>query len=138
MNHPQISIVQDKRRAKKTGKYPVKLRVFVKNPRRQKLYATKFEFSEEEFLSTWETSRPRNQFKQNRRMLLALLEKANSIADEMEYFDFDQFERKLFRKASDANRIAFHYEERIGELEADGKISTSELYALSLNPFPSS
>ena len=108
------------------------MRVFVKNPRRQKLYATKFEFSEEEFLSTWETTRPRNQFKQNRRMLLALLEKANSISDAMEYFDFDQFERKLFRKASDANRIAFHYEERIRELEADGKISTSELYALSL------
>lgn len=132
MNHPQISIVQDKRRAKKSGKFPVKLRVFIQHPRKQKLYATKFEFTEEEFNSTWETLRPRNQFKQNRRMLAALLEKANSISEAMEYFDFEVFEKKLYRKASDATRIEFHYKMRISELVNDGKISTSELYALTL------
>ncbi len=41
-----ISIYLDTRRAKSNGKYPVKLRVFTPNPRKQKLYPTIFDFTE--------------------------------------------------------------------------------------------
>jgi len=45
----QISMFMDTRRKKKSNKYPVKLRVFTANPRVQKLYSTKFEFTSAEF-----------------------------------------------------------------------------------------
>src|SRR5690554_6877280 len=44
-----ISIVLDKRRAKKNGKYPVKLRVFTPEPKKQKLYQTVHEYTAEVF-----------------------------------------------------------------------------------------
>ena len=61
-----ISIYLDTRRAKETGKFPVKLRVFTSNPRKQKLYPTKFEMSKADFHSIWETTKPRTEYKKTR------------------------------------------------------------------------
>jgi integrase/recombinase XerD len=59
----QISIVLDKRRRKNNDKYPVKLRVFCKSPKIQKLYPTQFEYTESEFSSIWESQRVKQEYK---------------------------------------------------------------------------
>ena len=69
-----ISIFLDKRRELKSHKYPVKLRVFTPYPRKQKLYQTDFEFSEEDFKSIWETAKPKEKFKGERSEIQNLIE----------------------------------------------------------------
>ena len=59
-----ISIYLDTRRVKYNGKFPVKLRVYTSTPRKQKMYPTIFEFTEKEFNSIWNTSKPRKEFKE--------------------------------------------------------------------------
>ena len=73
-----ISIYLDTRRAKETGKFPVKLRVFTSNPRKQKLYPTKFEMSKADFHSIWETTKPRTEYKKTRLALQEVETKAVS------------------------------------------------------------
>ena len=61
-----ISIYLDTRRQKESGKFPVKLRVFTSLPRKQKLYSTKFEFTQKEFEAIWEKVKPRKAYKEVR------------------------------------------------------------------------
>lgn len=130
-----ISMVLDKRRKKKSGKYPVKLRVFTSTPRKQKLYPTRFEYTEEEFSSIWETVRPRTVYKQARQQLMAIEQTANAIANDMEPFDFILFEKKLFRKRRDGTNVSYLYNERIRELRSFGQINTANNYQLALKSF---
>lgn len=130
-----ISMVLDKRRKKKNGKFPVKLRVFTSTPRKQKLYTTRFEFSEEEFSCIWETVRPRSKYKQTRQMLQAIEQNAWSVANELEPFDFELFEKKLFRKRRDGTNVSYLYSERMSELRSMDKINTSNNYGLALKSF---
>ena len=55
-----ISISLDKRRENKQGKFPVRLRVFTPIPRKQKLYLTTFDFTEDEFNSIWNPKAPKS------------------------------------------------------------------------------
>ena len=53
-----ISVYLDLRRAKASGKFPVKLRVYDSVTQKQKMYSTQFEFIEKEFKSIWKTLHP--------------------------------------------------------------------------------
>jgi len=126
-----ISIYLDPRRAKANGKYPVKLRVYVANPRKQKLYPTKIELSKKEFHSAWLTSRPRNEYKDLRRKLQAIELRANGVAEKLSPFIFEQFEKKLYRKSGDGVRIAYHVDIMIKEMNRQKRVGTASVYDLS-------
>jgi len=89
-----ISIYLDTRRSKASGKFPVKLRVFTSEPRKQKLYPTKFEFTKAEFYSIWETSKPRKKYHETRDELEAIRTLAKDVNKKLNFFTFDQFEKK--------------------------------------------
>lgn len=129
---PFISLFLDTRRAKKNGKYPVKLRVFTSTPRIQKLYPTVFEFTENEFKSIYLTSKPRTEHKEERRKLQAVENKAIDAVKEINPFTFEQFEKKLFRKAGEGMNVFYHYESIIRNLKEQGQIGTANNYELSL------
>ncbi|MEA2041847.1 MAG: site-specific integrase [Bacteroidota bacterium] len=131
MKNHSVSIYLDTRRSKANGKYPVKLRVFQSAPRRQKLYSTVFEFSKSEFESIWETNRPRKKHKEIRSKLQAVELKAYKTAESIDPFSFEQFEKKLYRKAGDGINISYRYSERIAELREFNQISTCSTYELS-------
>ena len=122
----------DTRRSKKNGKYPVKLRVFTSIPRKQKLYPTKFEFTKDEFKSIWETSKPRTHHKDARLKMQAVEMKAEKVASELSTFSFEQLERKLYQKKTDAIKLKYNYVQKINDLEEKGKLSTAESYSNSL------
>ncbi len=126
-----ISIVLDKRREKENKKYPVKLRVFTPKPRKQKLYSTIFEYTEKEFSSIWESSKPRREHKENRKKLFAIENKAMEIAEKIVPFSFDEFEKRMFRKVGDGDMVNYHYKIRIDELKANKQLSTMETYVLA-------
>jgi integrase/recombinase XerD len=127
-----ISYFLDTRRAKKSGKFPLKLRAFTSTPRKQKLYPTVFEFSEKEFESIWLTTKPRTEYKEVRRQMQAVENKAIDAAKELIPFTFEQFEKKLFRKDGDGTNIFYQYETTIKYLKAQGQIGTASTYELSL------
>lgn len=127
-----ISLYLDTRRAKASGKYPVRLRVFTSAPRKQKLYPTVFEFSPDDFASIWETTKPREVHKEMRKQMRSLEMKAIEAADSIKPFSFEVFERKLYRKSGEGENVFWHYEKQIEELKASDQIGTASNYDLSL------
>jgi integrase/recombinase XerD len=127
-----ISLYLDTRRAKKSGNYPLKLRVSTPQPQKQKLFSTKHEFTKKEFKDIWETTRPRAEQKETRLELAAIEAKANEIAKDIKPFDIEKFERRLLRKASDSNNVIFCYNQTIAELTKNQKFGTASNYNLSL------
>lgn len=131
VNNYTISLYLDTRRAKENGKFPVKLRVFTTQPRRQKLYPTKFEFEQKEFVTITESTKPRSEQKEIRRQLQAAEIKAHEVAEKLNPFTFEQFERQLFRKIGDALNISYLYAEVIKELNKRNQIGTASSYELA-------
>lgn len=127
-----ISLVLDKRRIKGNGKFPVKLRMFTPTPRTQKLYPTIFEFTEKEFKSIWETTKPREEHKEIRRQLQLIENNAIDKAKELSPFTFEEFEKKLFRKQGEGENVFYHYSVLIEDLKKQGQIGTANTYELSL------
>jgi site-specific recombinase XerD len=126
-----ISIYLDTRRAKLNNKFPVKLRVFTKVPRKQKLYPTIFEYTEKEFNSIWNTTKPRREYIELREELLAIQSRAISIAKELDFFSFEQFEKKLIRNTSDGTNIEYLYNQKINELNKLERIGSASSYECS-------
>jgi len=129
-----ITIVLDKRREKKNKKYPVKLRVFTPNPRKQILYPTKFEFSESEFNTIW-TGKKLNQEQKEVKLLLRAIEtKAEKAAAKLQYFSFEAFEKELFNdKAKGAKDVCHYYNEAIVKYKKNRQIGTASNYQCSIN-----
>ncbi len=124
-------IVLDTRRKKRTGLYPVKLRVYNKGTP-EKLYKLGLDLSKIDFESIWVKERPRQEHKKKRLLLKGMEHKANTICSELNNFSFRQFERKFFRTTEEGVSVNFHYEQRINQLKSRGSISTAETYSLSL------
>ena len=128
-----VSITQDNRRPLKNGKYPLRLRVFTKNPRSQKLYPTQFELPKGE-LTKIESSR-RNSFEEKE--LLKRIQKleshAQNIIDSLETFSFENFENILYKSRDSKFNVISHFEEKIETLKNSNKLSTAESYSLALN-----
>lgn len=138
MNRIFVSITLDKRRLKQNGKYPVKLQVFQSEPRRQKLYPTVFEFTEKDFQAIWETRKPREENKEERRKLEALEARAYKIIEAIEPFSFDTFEAKLHNNSKSDDKNAFHIFDEIEMRKLEiGSISTAEKYRLAKKSFQS-
>ena len=131
-----ISIYLDKRRLLKSKKYPVRLRVYIPdpiNPRgQQKLYPTKFEFTKAEFASIWETEKPRKEHKSTIKDLQSLIDKAEEVAEKLQPFTFDMFEKRLYQKPGNAEDVFLRYQQAIAHYEANNQIGTASSYDLSL------
>lgn len=127
-----VSIVLDKRRQKKNGTYPVKLRVFTNYPRRQVLYPTAFVFSEQDFFAVWESKKIRTEDRPKRNKLLAIENKALELVEGMKNFSFEEFEKFLYKKPSlDSLDVFTHYDDIVRRNTDFGSISTAEKYHLS-------
>lgn len=131
MNEISVSIVLDKRRAKNSGKYPVKLRVYCPRPRKQVLYNTHFDFTESEFHSIWETKKPRSEFKELRFQLNQLEVSAKTTIGGLKRFSFDAFEKAFFNQQEDYSNAFEVYDDLIRQKSEIGAVSTAEKYALS-------
>ncbi|CAM1352357.1 tyrosine-type recombinase/integrase [Tenacibaculum insulae] len=131
-----ISIVLDKRRVKSNGKFPVKLRVFNKQLKKDKRYPLDIDLSKQEFEAIWvnsENKSLRGARKEMELKLKAIETKANAIAKEMTVFDFAKFEIKLFRKSSDKNSVKYYFDLIISKHLKNNKVGTAESYKYTLN-----
>ncbi len=127
----KISIYLDTRRIMANGKYPVRLRVYSSNTRKQKLYPTIFQFTAIEFEQIWNTLKPRSQNKERRIKLDAVQNKAYEAAEKLKPFSFEGFEKLLYRKKGDGVKIKYHYQQIIQELTQREQLSTANNYRFS-------
>lgn len=134
MSNPlSISIFLDTRRPKLNNKFPVKLRVFSKNPRQQKLYPLDYEFTEEEFKQVWETSKPKKEFRESQLKLQSIQGNASEIAQSLKPFSFITFERIYFdTQFKNKNDIGYYYEQAIKVFNENNQVGTAANYDLSL------
>ena len=130
-----ISIYLDTRRKIKgsDNKYPVKLRLFTKNPRKQKLYSTEFQLTKDEYKAAWLIKNPRKkEYKLLRNKLLAFEAYANEIADGLTRFSIEAFERKFYTGASGDNDVTTYYQQAINQCKRNNRIETAANYGRSL------
>ena len=131
---PSVRIYLDTRRIKKNGKYPLKVSVFTSSPtRKQKLYPTRFEFTQDEFDRIWNTERPRGENKARRTELRALETKIQDVCSEVAPFTFEGLERALNRKPGEAVKVAFQYDRKMKELTRSGQVKSKQSYQSSAN-----
>ena len=131
-NLASISIYLDSRRAKANGSYPVKLRVFTTQPRKQMLYSIPFEYSKEDFKKVWSNKRINKDLKNDNIRIDAIRQKAVDVAKDIQPFSFERFEKLLFRKKGEGASVKYHYDEYITSLKNNTRIGTAETYFYSL------
>ncbi len=128
----QTSIVLDTRRSKSNGTYPVKLRIYSSQLQIKKLYATKYDLSEADFKSIWETQKPRNEHKETRNELQAIELRADDVCKTLNPFSFSQFEKKYLRNTGDGGNVIYQFKQIIDKLKSNNSLSTASNYELSL------
>src|SRR5690606_6800340 len=108
-----ISIVLDRRRIKKDGTFPVRLRVFMPETKKQKLYNTVFSFSEKDFKNIWESGKVKREYKDLKAELHSLERKAEEVAKDLPTFTFEDFERLMFGSTGTKRNVAFFFDKII-------------------------
>ncbi len=135
----EITIHLLKDRAKKDGKYPVKLRIYLSKVRKRKYYSTNFELTEDEFNAIYslpgsngERKRLTPELKEVRKKLIDLEAAANEIADSFNYFTLEAFDREVKKGVvSEEKNLEYFYNTQIKKLKETRSYSTAELYQLS-------
>lgn len=122
----------DKRRIKSNKKFPLKFRVYTTTPKKQKMYITPFDFTEEEYQRLTAGKKLTNEERSSKLKLDKLELEANEIIQNLEYFTFENFERKFFNTKDAGATIFFHYKEQMELFKQRGAISTLDTYKLSL------
>ena len=123
------AILIDKRRAKKDGTYPVKLRVTFQGE--QRYYKNKYSYTEEMFNSIM-GEKTKKGYKEVKLKLNQLEQRAFAIINEMEDFSFSLFEKQFSVKPSDRSNIFYAFDQKIKELYDEGRIKTAKGYESSL------
>lgn len=131
-----ISFFLDKRREKANKKFPLKIRVFQTNPRKQKLLSTKYDLTEKEYNAIFypiKGERVSIEISSLRGDMSEILKKANAVADSIVPFNFEMFEKKLYSKKSQQEDVFYQYDVYIKKLKDEGRIKTASNYECSKN-----
>jgi len=105
--------------------------VYTSLPQKRKYYGTTFDFTEDEFDSIWKSKKPRKEHKELRRQLFAIETKAESVAEKLNQFTFEQFEKQLYRKEGDGIKIKYHYALLIKDFIHNKQLGTANTYQLA-------
>lgn len=112
----------EKRRKRKDGLFPVKIRVT--HNRYAKYYATGFALISADFEKVMGKA-PRNDHKVIRKKLVDLEDKARIILNELPEFSFDEFEDQFLNKKPKTDNFLKLLEEKIKSLQERGQIKTA-------------
>jgi integrase len=122
-----VSLYLDKSRSNKEGKYLLRLQVYDKVNKKRRYFATKFKFTAKEYeniINSKKTTTIKTE-------LYAVLTHAQTIVNEINPFDFDKFEHKLYGKAGMSEKIFYQYNEYVNELIKNNQIGNASNYNLS-------
>ena len=127
-NNVSITLSLDKRRIKTNGKFPLKICVCQKYPKKQNYFPTKYEFDEEEYAEIIYPSkgkREKSTITNLREELTFVKKRAFDVADKIMPFDFEIFKKKLYVTESEESDVFYQYDEYIKKLIKEGRIKTA-------------
>jgi site-specific recombinase XerD len=124
------SLYLDCRKAKKNGKYPLKIRLFNSKTRKQKYFPTNYDFTSEEYSQI--ALKKTKVDKDWDLKLNALILKVNEAVTSTNPFSFEVFEKKLYDKYSKDDLVKLLFENKIKELLNGDKVGTADIYKNSL------
>ena len=127
----QITLYHDTRRSKKHNTYPIKLRVWDSTTKKAKLYHTGQDMTEVDFNKAWLSQKAPKSLQEDRVALNAIISNAEKVAAKADPFSFDDFEKRLYRKAGEGIRVFYHYDEYIKLLKEQKRLSTADSYGHS-------
>ncbi|RCW31959.1 site-specific integrase [Marinilabilia salmonicolor] len=122
---PTFAYWHDTNRAKKTGKYPVKLRVTFR--RKRKYYGTGIDLSKEEW-DKMHLPDVKGKLLKRRRELDQIVQEAEEVGSQMTSFSFHQFEDLFFNAPDDSLSVYDAYDRRIQILEQEEREGTRDNY----------
>ena len=121
-----ISPFLDERYEKKNGLYPLKIRVYYDY--KTKLYPTDLNLSKLDFQQSWLSEKPRSDLKNLKLTITSLVSKVKDVADLLNTFSFEKFEKQLYRGLDDGKDIFYHYREKINILYNNEQIKSAKSY----------
>jgi integrase/recombinase XerD len=98
---------------------------------KQKLYPTRYEYTEKEFKGIWETKKPREEAKLIRAELQVLLDKASELACTLSPFTFEGFEKLMYQDKADETNVFHYYRKAIARYTENKQFGTASNYNLS-------
>lgn len=130
---PTFKIILDKRRSKKDGLYPVKIRVTLN--RIQKYYPMGIDLVESDF-ERIQNSSVRKELRVIKNKIIKWESKANTTLESLSPFSFEEFRLNLYENSSTAIPDLFTlFDRKIKLLHDKGKISTRNIYHEAKNSF---
>lgn len=141
MSKVSASIYHDTCRQKTNNLYPLELRIYHNLETRLypferflKAYPTlKTEITKEDFENQFLAAKPRGDYKALKIEIGKIQTDAQKIIDDLKDFDFDKFEKKVFRETYSSNDVFYYYNSKIQDLNSEERISTASNYNCSLN-----
>ncbi len=119
----------DQRRPNKKGTFPIRIRIMLNSLYRD--YGTKQNASIDEFIKIT-NGHPRGNAADIKIEVLALLERAYKIIQDIDPFSFARFnEVYLNKQNNDKHNIYYWYDDKIKELKSNGQIGTALTYEYS-------
>jgi site-specific recombinase XerD len=139
MKNIVISLYHDTRRSKKSGKFPVRLRLFNSDSKRSTFFPLKYDFSIEEYKKIWEVLPPgkrssaQDKLNEERRLELSdVLTRARDIVKDIDPFTFEKFRAKFVGTRGNKINILYRFNEEIKRLNTEGRIGYAESYRSTL------
>lgn len=133
-----VKLFLDKRRVKENGKFPLKICVYQKYPKKQKYFPTKYEFTDNEYNGVFfpnKDGKAKNAISRLRDELGLVKKNAREVADKIVPFNFDLFEKKLYSKKGKESDVFYQYDLYIEKLKQEDAIKTASNYECSKNAF---
>jgi integrase len=129
MKRATAAIIQDTRRVKKGGKFPIKLRITYNGI--VKYYQTDKNLNEVEYKRLHD-EKPPKKFQEIRDDLFVLLSRAKEILHKLPNFSFPAFERKFYNESSGHPDLVNAFNDYVGVLRMEGRIGTALTFEFSL------
>lgn len=125
-----FSIKLDKRKIKKNGKYPLKLRLYVSETKTQKLLKTGIDLTVEEY-NNINSLRVKNGNKQLQLKCNQILQKANDISTNLKVWSIEAFELKFYNNSNTHHNIFKAYDVCFETLQNEKREGTYSSYYCS-------
>jgi integrase/recombinase XerD len=123
----KLSIYQDIRRVKQSGKYPIKLRITCQGKQRYYPIGDKNDLTEADFLTVF-TKDPRKELRKIKEKIASEEVRAREIIDSLgQKFSFPLFKKIFGEKKGNKNLIA-RLEDRAKVLRKEGRMGTASLF----------
>lgn len=123
--YPNYKTILDLRRPKKSGLFPVKIRVTLN--RVQKYYPIGIDLSEPDF-DRIQNSSVRKDLRVLKDKIAHWENKAKNIIHQLDPFSFDEFKSLLFKETVAITDVYLLLDKRIEDLISEGRVSTSRVY----------